>query len=134
MKTVFPDWIDQVQGVDFTPEKGLLSELEQWAAERGWEVSDGSSLPSELRQRTDVLLSRPGEGRYFRISVLPKSRGSSGQIRLDATSHEPFSHRIFELIYQSNKKRWRVEVSTVPLADDIRQVGWDWLEDLAFRQ
>ena len=34
MNTVLPGWIDQVQGVDFTPEKELLGDLEQWAAER----------------------------------------------------------------------------------------------------
>jgi hypothetical protein len=132
MDVVMPNWIDEVQGVDFTPEKRLLHDLEQWASQHGWEVSDGSSLPSELRQRTDVLLSRPDQKRYLRIAVLPKSRGSSGRVRIDAINHHPFSHRIFELLYQPKGQRWRVEVATVPLSNDIQEEGWDWLAKLAF--
>lgn len=133
MATVLPDWMDEVEGVDFTPEKELLCELEQWAATRGWKVSDGSSLPTELRQRTDVLLSEDGQQRYLRIAVLPKTRTGPGVVRIDATSHRPFSHRIFELVYQPKQRRWRVEAATIPLSDDIQRAGWDWLADLAFR-
>jgi hypothetical protein len=134
MNAVLPDWIDQVPGVDFTPEKDLLRNLEQWAAENGWEVSDGSSLPSDLRHRTDVLLSRPGNGRHLRIAVLPKSRSSRGLVRIDATRDRPFSNRTFELVYQPRHNRWRVEAATIPLDDNIIEKGWDWLADLAFRR
>src|SRR2546423_8136544 len=109
MNTVLPGWIDQVQGVDFTPEKELLGDLEQWAAAKGWDVSDGSRLPSELRQRTDVLLSEPGNERYLRVAVLPKAKTGPGIIRIDATGQQPFSHRIFELVYEPSRRRWRVE-------------------------
>lgn len=133
MPSILPGWIDQVHGVDFTPEKELLRDLESWAEARGWEVSDGSGLTSDLRQRTDVLLSQPAAERYLRVAVLPKSKRGSGGVRIDAISHQPFSHRIFDLVYQPRRRRWRVEVATVPLSDDIRNQGWDWLADLAFR-
>jgi hypothetical protein len=134
MNPVLPSWLDQVPGVDFTPEKDLLRDLEQWAAERGWEVSNGGDLPSELERRTDVLLSQPRKQRHMRIAVLPKTRRGSGLIHIDAVSYQPFSDRIFELVYQPRRKRWRVEVATVPLSDDISKEGWDWLADLAFRR
>jgi hypothetical protein len=136
MTEILPGWIDQVQGVDFTPEKELLRDLEQWAAAHGWQVSDGKELSSALRQRTDVLLSQPERDRHLRIAVLPKLKRTPGMVRIDATSHEPFIHRIFELVYQPRRKRWRVETATVPLSDDLRSegcAGWDWLEKLAFR-
>src|SRR5690348_5235974 len=127
MHPVLPGWIDQVPGIDFTPEKELLHELEQWFAGRGWEVSDGSDLPSDLRQRTDVLLSQPGKERYMRIAVLPKTKRGSGVVRVDAVGDRPFSHRIFELVYQPRHKRWRLEAATIPLSDDIQKEGWDLL-------
>lgn len=133
MNAVIPDWIDQVQGVDFTPEKELLLDLERWAVAKGWTVSNGSDLPSELRQRTDVLLAAPDGQRYLRIAVLPKTRRAPGVVRIDATSHRGFSHRIFELVYQPPQNRWLVEAATIPLSDDLRTEGWDWLENLAFR-
>jgi hypothetical protein len=133
METVLPGWIDEVQGVDFTPEKELLIDLESWARDHGWEVSNGSTLPSELRQRTDVLIFRPNEERYLRVSVLPKSKGGSGRIRIDATKHQPFSHRVFDLVYQPRSQRWLVELAATPLIDDIRRQGWHLLEDFAFR-
>src|SRR5205823_8976328 len=86
MTPVLPNWLDQVPGVDFTPEKELLRDLEQWAAKNGWEVSDGSDLPFELRQRADVLLSQPTNERYMRIAVLPKAKRGSGVVRIDAVS------------------------------------------------
>jgi hypothetical protein len=131
--TVLPSWIDEVKGVDFTPETDLLRDLEQWADASGWEVSDGKSLPSELRQRTDVLLTQPGRERRMRVVVLPKTPGDPGVVRIDATSYQPFIHRVFELVYQPAEGRWRVEAATIPLSDDIRQEGWDRLANLAFR-
>ena len=71
MNVVLPDWLDQVPGVDFAPEKKLLAHMEEWATQNGWDVSDGSNLlPLELRQRTDVLLSQAGQKRHLRIAVL----------------------------------------------------------------
>lgn len=128
MNVVLPNWLDQVQGVDFTPEKKMLSELEAWAAADGWEVSNGSSLPSELRQRTDVLLTQPERRQHMRIAVLPKSKRGSGSIRIDSSSH-----RVFDLVYLPRKKSWRVETASVPLSDDLRKQGWNWLTQLAFR-
>ena len=128
MDFVLPRWLDQVKGVDFTPEKEILSVLERWAAEDGWDVSDGSTLPSDLRRRTDVLLNQPKKSLQLRISVLPKAKRSPGMIRIDASSH-----RIFELIYQPKFNRWRVETSAVPLTDDLKQSGWNWLTVFAFR-
>src|SRR5947209_14086444 len=83
MTAVLPSWIDKVEGVDFTPEKELLRDLEQWATQRGWQVSDGSDLPSELQRRTDVLLSQSGKERYMRIAVLPKTKRGTGVVRID---------------------------------------------------
>jgi hypothetical protein len=128
MNVLLPDWLDQVEGVDFTPEKEILSDLEQWASADGWEVSDGSALPSEFRKRTDVLLDEPNKKRQLRIAVLPKAKRGPGMIRIDASSH-----RIFELVYQPRKQRWRVETAAVPLSDDLREQGWTWLTQLAFR-
>jgi len=55
---VLPNWLDQLPTVDFTPEKELLTELEKWAIENNWNVSDGSSLPFELRQRKNPNTSK----------------------------------------------------------------------------
>lgn len=128
MDVVLPKWLDGVPGVDFTPEKEMLSELEVWAAADGWDVSDGSRLPSELSRRTDVLFDQPKQGRQLRVAVLPKAKRAPGTIRIDASTH-----RVFELIYQPRAKRWRVETAAVPLSDDLREDGWGWLTNLAFR-
>jgi hypothetical protein len=128
MDVVLPNWLDQVQGVDFTPEKEMLSELEHWASADGWEVSDGRSLSFELRQRTDVLIDQPKSRRRLRVAVLSKSKGSPGAIRIDASTH-----RIFELVYQPKNRRWRVETAAVPLSDDLQKEGWAWFTNLAFR-
>lgn len=130
MEAVLPSWLDQVQGVDFEHEKQMLKDLEDWARRDAWAVSDGRSLPFELASRTDVLLTDPTAERRFRVAVLPKSKGSAGSIRLDASSH-----RVFELLYRPKSKRWRVETGTVPLRDDFRtKADWDWLVDIAFRK
>ena len=128
MDLVIPQWLDQVEGVDFSPEKEILGELERWAAQDGWDVSDASSLSSDLRQRTDVLIKQPQTQNQMRIAVLPKARRSPGSIRIDASTH-----RIFELIYQPQQNRWRVETAAVPLSDDLKAAGWSWLTNLAFR-
>ncbi|HLV81711.1 MAG TPA: hypothetical protein VKT32_15600 [Chthonomonadaceae bacterium] len=125
---VLPDWLDQVPSVDFAPEKDLLTRPETWAQENGWIVSDGSSLPSELRRRTDVLFQRTDREQAIRLAVLPKSRNGAGEIRLDASSL-----RTIELVYRRPQRQWRVAVSGVPIADDPSQVGWDGLVDLMFR-
>ena len=132
MTVVLPEWVDQLKGVDFTAEKELLRDLEQWAVQHGWEVSDGSSLQEDLRRRTDVLLSQNEGKRYLRIAVLPKSKGGVGRIRMEAIDYDPFIHRTFDLIYQRRYRRWRVEVATVPLSNDLGNDGWDWLAKLAF--
>jgi hypothetical protein len=106
----------------------VLLTLERWAREDGWQVSNGESLPSELRTRTDVLLKEPLGPRYMRIAILPKAKGGSGALRIDASTH-----RIFELLYQRKRRRWRVETATLPLADDLQQLGWSGLKDFAFR-
>lgn len=129
MEILLPKWLDQVQGVDFSAEKEMLSELEEWAQEDGWTVSDGNELPTDLQRRTDVLLDQPKSKRQIRIAVLPKVKRSPGTIRLDTSTH-----RIFELVYQPKSKRWRVETAAVPLSDDLRKDGWTWLTNLAFRQ
>lgn len=128
MDLVIPQWLDQVEGVDFTPEKEILGKLEQWAVLDGWNVSDASSLSSELRQRTDVLIKDPQNENQMRIAVLPKAKRSPGSIRIDASTY-----RIFELFYQPQKKRWRVETAAVPLSYDLEEAGWSWLKDFAFR-
>ena len=119
MNPVLPQWIDQVPGVDFEPEKKLLADLEAWASENGWDVSDGSKLSSELRRRTDVLLEQPEKKRRLRIAVLDKTKRGPGVIRMDASNH-----RIFELVYQPKAMRWRVETGTVPLTDYVTKVDW----------
>ena len=128
MDAVLPEWLDQVQGTDFSPEKEMLSTIEEWAGQDGWRISRGETLPSELRSRTDVLMQEPDGPRHFRIAVLPKAKGGAGAIRIDASTH-----RVFELLYQPRTRRWRLETSSVPLSDDIRERGWSGLMDLAFR-
>jgi len=130
MHTVLPTWLNEVRGVDFAQEKQMLSDLESWASQDNWEISDGSPLPSELARRTDVLLRDAKRDRWFRVSVLPKAKGSPGSIRIDASSH-----RIFELVNMPRKKGWRLETGTVPLKDGFaRKDDWDLLVDLAFRE
>jgi hypothetical protein len=133
MNLVLPEWLDQVPGVDFTPEKELLTHLEEWASQNDWEVSDGSSLLRELSRRTDLLLSQADQERHMRVAVLPKERRGPGRIRIDATSDRVFSHRIFDLVHVPKQGRWRVELATLPLIEDIRKEGWDRLVELAFR-
>jgi hypothetical protein len=130
MEAVLPGWLDQVRGVDFAQEKQMLSDLERWAIQDNWEVTDGTVLPSDLARRTDVLLRDAKRNRWFRVSVLPKAKGSPGSIRLDASTH-----RIFELVNLPRKKGWRLETGTVPLKDGFaRKDDWDLLVDLAFRE
>jgi hypothetical protein len=131
MKTqslVIPEWLDQVQGVDFTPEKELLTDMEVWAGRNGWDVSDGSKLPSELKRRTDVFLDQPDRERHLRVAVLPTINKGPGMIRIDASSH-----RVFELVYQPRARGWRIETAAVPLTDPKPKVDWNVLIDLAFK-
>ena len=125
-QVIIPKWLDQIPGVDYSPEKQLLTELEDWAIEQGWNVSDGSSLPLELRQRTDVLMEEPEGKKRIRVAVLRK-KGKQGTIRLDASTF-----RTLELVYRPHARKWRLEVSSVPIAEDIQQKGWNYVADLAF--
>ena len=125
---VLPEWIDQVRDVDFEPEKNLLTDMETWARNNGWEVNDGRSLSLELRRRTDILLVQPQRKRHLRIAVLPKTKKGPGVIRMDASNH-----RVFELIYQPRTRLWRVETAAVPLSEASEKVDWAWLFNLAFR-
>jgi hypothetical protein len=125
---VLPGWLDQVPTVDYSPEKDLLRELERWAQQNGWNVSDGSKLSIELRQRTDVLLERPSYDQRLRVAVLPKSRSGKGTIRVDASNL-----RTVELLYQRKQPHWRVEAGGVRVEDDLLRRGWDWLIKLMFQ-
>jgi len=124
---IIPAWLDQAQGVDYTPEKQILTNLETWAFEKGWEVTNGSTLPFDLSQRTDVMLKKPNSDRRIRVAILRK-KGNRGSIRLDTSNL-----RTFELVYRPRAKKWRLEVSAVPLAEDMQAWGWDRLADLAFK-
>ena len=126
--TVMPAWLDQMPAIDYTPEKELLSELEAWAQVNGWSITDGSTLPLELRRRTDVLLERPDENRRIRLAILRKSRNNAGAVRVDASSL-----RTIVLEYESRRKRWRVEAAGVQVDEDLSARGWGWLIDLLFR-
>ena len=125
---VLPEWLDQTPTVSFTPEKELLTQIETWAHENGWIVSDGSELPLELRQRTDVLLSQPERKRRIRLSVLRKSRNGAGVIRVDASNL-----RTVELLYQRKQPHWRVEADGVRVEDDLLMRGWPWPIKLMFQ-
>lgn len=125
---VLPEWLDQVPTVDFAPEKDLLQQLETWAQANGWIVSDGSNLPLELRQRTDVLLEHPDHNQRLRLAVLRKSRNNVGVIRVDASNL-----RTIELLYQRKQPHWRVEAGGVRVEDDLLQRGWPWLIKLMFQ-
>jgi len=125
---VIPSWLDQVSTLDFTPEKALLAQIEIWAQANGWTVSDGSGLPLELRQRTDVLLEQVDKQQRVRLAVLQKSRSDIGLIRLDASNL-----RTVEIVYRRRTKLWRMEVAGVPVEDDILARGWDWLFERMFK-
>ena len=125
---VMPAWLDQVPTIDYTPEKELLSDFESWAEANGWSITDGSKLPLELRQRTDVLLERPGDNQRLRLAILHKSRNNAGAVRVDASSL-----RTIVLEYDSRRLRWRVEAAGVRVDDDLTARGWGWLVDLLFR-
>ncbi len=125
---VLPEWIDQAPTRDFEPEKEMLKRLELWAEEKGWNVSDGSSLPFELRQRTDVLLDDPKLNRSIRLAILQKSRNGVGAIRVDASNL-----RTVELLYQSRPMQWRLEAGGVRVEEDLLNRGWDWLIKLLFQ-
>jgi hypothetical protein len=124
---VLPDWLDQVP-VNYEPEKELVAEVEKMAEQNGWTVSNGESLPSELRQRTDVLFEQSKPKRNIRLAILPKGRRGIGMIRLDASNL-----RTVELVYQPRKKRWRVEAGGVFIEDDLLKHDWDWLIERLFR-
>jgi hypothetical protein len=123
---VLPGWLDQVPKIDFGAEKAMLTQLETWAQDNGWTVTDGADLPSGLRERTDVLLAHPDGERRIRVAVLQKSRSSVGYIRLDASNL-----RTLELEYR--RKHWRVLAGAVPIEDDIASRGWNWLVSLLFK-
>ena len=125
---VLPEWLDQVPTVNFAPEKYLLTQIETWAETHGWMVSDGSQLPLELRQRTDVLLEQPDHDRRIRLAVLRKSRNGVGFIRVDSSNL-----RTVELLYQHKQPQWRVEAGGVRVEDDLLNRGWDWLIRLMFQ-
>lgn len=126
---VLPEWLDDVKKVDFAPEKDLLTQLETWAQANGWIVSDGSNLPLELRQRTDVLLEQPDRDQRMRLAVLRKSRNGRGGIRVDSSNL-----RTVELLYQSKLPHWRVEAGGVQVEDDLLNRGWAWLIKLMFQK
>ena len=126
---VLPAWLDQEPKVDFTPEKNLLIALETWAEQNGWTVSDGSTLPGALQQRTDVLLEQPSKDRRIRLAVLRKNRNSTGRIRVDASNL-----RTVELLYKAKAPHWRVEASDIRVEDDLLNRGWKWLFNLMFQQ
>ncbi len=125
---VLPEWIDQAPKMDFEPEKEMFKTLESWAEEKGWNVSDGNSLPLELRQRTDVLLDDPKLNRSIRLAILQKSRNGAGAIRADASNL-----RTVELLYQSRTKKWRLEAGGVLVENDLRNRNGDWLIKLLFQ-
>lgn len=125
---VLPTWLDQVPTVNFAPEKDLLTQLETWAQANGWIVSDGSKLPLELRQRTDVLLEQPDLNQRLRLAVLRKSRNGVGVIRVDSSNL-----RTVELVYQRRQPHWRVEAGGVRVEDDLLNRGWAWLIKLMFQ-
>ena len=124
---VLPDWLDEAP-VNYEPEKELVAEVEKVAQQNGWMVSDGVSLPLELRQRTDVLFEKPTLKRHIRLSILPKSRRGIGMIRLDASNL-----RTIELVYQPKKNLWRVEAGGVFIADNLLDHDWDWLIERLFK-
>ena len=123
--TVLPGWLDQAPAVDFAREKALLEHLETLAQTARWTVSNGSELPQELRQRTDVLFMAPNGEDRIRLAVLPRSRRGAGAIRLDSSAL-----RTLELVYWPRKKGWRVFAGGVPIEDDILQRDWKWLTKL----
>ena len=126
---VLPDWLDQAPTINFEPEKAMLTQIENWAQQNGWTVSDGHSLPLAIRQRTDVLLERPDLDQRVRIAVLRKSKRGVGVIRLDASTL-----RTLELVFQPKKKFWRVEIEGVPLDDRLLENGLDPLFTMMFRR
>jgi len=128
MDVVLPAWLDQAPKLSFEPEKELLTQIELWAAENGWIVSDGSSLPSPLRQRTDVLLEQPERQRRVRLAVLRKSRNGVGYIRMDSSDL-----LTVELLYQRKQPHWRVEAGGGRVEDDLLKRGWTWLFKLIFQ-
>lgn len=125
---ILPGWIEEVKGIDFSLEKSLLTDLEGWALENGWAVSRGEGLPESMRRRTDVLLERPG-GDHVRVAILQKMRSNRGFVRLDASTI-----RTIELEYVPKGKRWRVLIGAIPVEDDIRNMGWQRLIDLLFKE
>ncbi len=123
--TVLPAWLDQMPNVSFEGEKALLEQLETWAQKDGWIVSDGDTLPQELRQRTDVLFEHPKSSDRIRLAVLVKSHNGAGSLRLDSSEF-----RTLELVYQPRKRRWRVIAGNVPIEDDLYNRDWNWLTHL----
>jgi len=128
MVVVLPEWIDQVPKVDYAPEKTLLTDLEMWAEQNGWTVNDGSKLPHELRQRTDVLLEMPNSNRRVRVAILRKSPHGVGVIRMDSSNL-----RTIQLVYRRTQRQWRVEAGDIPIEDNLLERGWGWLLDLMFK-
>jgi hypothetical protein len=124
-----PSWLDQVLGVDFGPEKQLLAELEKWAAQDGWIVSDGRTLPFELRQRTDVLIEKPDEHKRVRVAVLQKGQNGTGEIRLDSSDSVTI-----ELIYNESENAWSVEAGNVVLSTGQQSLDCARLFERLFRR
>ena len=119
---VQPAWLDQIQGVDFEPEKKMLGDIQRWATDNGWVASDGSKLQFGLAAHTDVLLEKSHEDRRVRLAVLRKSNSGDGEIRLDSSEFTTI-----ELIYLPDTKRWRAEVGNVTLQKDFNYEDIPWL-------
>jgi hypothetical protein len=126
---VLPDWLDQIDGIDFSPEKDLLGRVQLWAEQHGWIANRGENLPAELRQRTDVLLEKPDENRRVRLAVLRKAGSGGGEVRVDSSDLITV-----ELIYQRGADRWLVEIGGARVEDDLYARGLNWLFTLIFAQ
>ena len=125
---VVPAWLDDVPKIDYTPEKQLLADFESWATANGWVVTDGSSLPIELRRRTDVVFEKPDTNQRLRLAVLRKSRSNAGSIRVDSSDL-----LTVVLIYQRKRPHWGVEAGGIRFENDLEARGWDWLVNLLFQ-
>jgi hypothetical protein len=125
---IIPDWLDQVKGVDFAPEKALLNSLETWDAGQNWDISDGHELSQALRERTDVLIQNSKTGDRVRVTVFPKHRDERGSIRLDSSTI-----RTVELCSQPKTQKWRIEIGAAPIEDDVQAAGYQRVFDLLFK-
>jgi hypothetical protein len=116
-----PHWLDEVPNIDFAREKQTLLDILAWGETLGWGRIDTQGLEFNARKGTDLALEK--DGKKLRVAVQPKSRNTSGMIRIQAIP----TFREAVIVWQPRNHRWEIELGGVPLDRTWDEGGFGWL-------